>query len=267
MTSPAVAAREDRPPWPVRFLACAPTDTFRSRLWAAVGPVVINPKSVAFFLFAFGWIIILAGIVTAEAAGGGKAWFAVCYNYMFLTLTGMSVLEASGVVAHLVLRGGPRRPILIVSVLGATVVLGCFVIDMVMVINTPLDAPAVAPDLLGFASISMLVAMVAVTMLYALRNGSGRFSMAGQLGSGAGSLTAGGRWRAMRLAARLMPRDVGRRWLAEAESFLAEAPPTLHPGAVRSYLANAPQTITEAWAGYLTGRVRATGGDLPSRRL
>ena len=52
---------------------------------------------------------------------------------------------------------------------------------------------------------------------------------------------AGVGWRAMRLAARLMPRAAGRRWLAEAESFLAEAPPVLQRAAIRSYLIGAPR--------------------------
>jgi hypothetical protein len=42
-------------------------------------------------------------------------------------------------------------------------------------------------------------------------------------------------------AAMLMPPAEGRRWLAEAESFLAEAPPALRRGAIGSYLASTPR--------------------------
>jgi hypothetical protein len=56
-----------------------------------------------------------------------------------------------------------------------------------------------------------------------------------------------------------MPPAAGRRWLAEAASFLAEAPPALRHGAIRSYLIGAPQVITVSWAGYLAGKARLTG--------
>jgi hypothetical protein len=77
----------------------------------------------------------------------------------------------------------------------------------------------------------------------------------GQAESG---LVAGAGWRAMRLAARLMPRAAGGRWLAEAESFAAEAPPALRRGAIRSYLTGAPQVIMVSWAGDLARRTRLT---------
>lgn len=83
----------------------------------------------------------------------------------------------------------------------------------------------------------------------AVRHGSG------QAESG---LVAGAGWRAMRLAAWLMPRAAGRRWLAEAESFAAEAPPALRRGAIRSYLTGAPQVIMVSWAGDLARRTRLT---------
>jgi hypothetical protein len=52
----------------------------------------------------------------------------------------------------------------------------------------------------------------------------------------------------MRLAARLMPPSAGMRWLAEAESFLAEASSELRHGAIGSYLAGAPHLIALSWA-------------------
>jgi hypothetical protein len=69
--------------------------------------------------------------------------------------------------------------------------------------------------------------------------------------------TAGAAWQVMRAAARLMPRAAGSRWLAEAASFLSEAPPAQRRTAFRSYLAAAPQTILASWAGHLTRRSRA----------
>jgi hypothetical protein len=73
------------------------------------------------------------------------------------------------------------------------------------------------------------------------------------------ALAAGAGWRLMRLAARLMPRAAGHRWLAEADSFLAEAPPSMLRGTIRSYLASAPQLIAVSWAGEAARRVRVTG--------
>lgn len=67
----------------------------------------------------------------------------------------------------------------------------------------------------------------------------------------------GAAWQTVRLAARLMPRPAGSRWLAEAASFLSEAPPAQRRGALRSYLTAAPHTILVSWAGYLARRTRA----------
>jgi hypothetical protein len=61
-------------------------------------------------------------------------------------------------------------------------------------------------------------------------------------------------WRLMRVAACMMPTAAGRRWLAEAESFLAEAPPVLRRGAVGSYLVGAPRVIVVSWAACLARR-------------
>jgi hypothetical protein len=57
----------------------------------------------------------------------------------------------------------------------------------------------------------------------------------------------------MRLAARLLPRSARREWLKEAASILFEAPVGARRAIGRSYLAAAPQVITVAWAGALTG--------------
>jgi hypothetical protein len=77
---------------------------------------------------------------------------------------------------------------------------------------------------------------------------------------------AAGRWadepavgagRAMRVAARLMPPAVGKRWLGEAESFLSEVAPARRAKVTRNYLAAAPQVITAGWAAELARRATA----------
>jgi len=54
--------------------------------------------------------------------------------------------------------------------------------------------------------------------------------------------------RALAVAARLMPASAGRRWLAEAESVLAEITPARRGAAVRSYLRSAPRLAVSMWA-------------------
>jgi hypothetical protein len=56
------------------------------------------------------------------------------------------------------------------------------------------------------------------------------------------------RWRTLAVVARLMPRSAGRRWLAEAESLLAEITPARRGAAVRSYLLSAPRLAVTMWA-------------------
>jgi hypothetical protein len=56
------------------------------------------------------------------------------------------------------------------------------------------------------------------------------------------------RWRALVMMSRLMPREAGRRWLAEAESLLAEVTPARRGAAVRSYLLSAPRLAVMMWA-------------------
>ena len=70
------------------------------------------------------------------------------------------------------------------------------------------------------------------------------------------AVLAGAGWQVMRLAALLMPTAAGRRWLEEAASFLAEAPPELCRGTVGSYLAGAPQVIAISWSGELARLMR-----------
>jgi hypothetical protein len=56
------------------------------------------------------------------------------------------------------------------------------------------------------------------------------------------------RWRALAVLSRLMPASAGRRWLAEAESLLAEVTDTRRQAAVRSYLLSVPRLAVMMWA-------------------
>jgi hypothetical protein len=80
-------------------------------------------------------------------------------------------------------------------------------------------------------------------------------------GPAASTLTTTASWRIMRVASRLMPRAAGRRWLAEAESFLAEAPARNRRQATRNYLLTAPQVIAATWTSALTRRTRPASSE------
>jgi len=64
------------------------------------------------------------------------------------------------------------------------------------------------------------------------------------------------RWRTLAIVSRLMPRQPGRRWLAEAESLLSEIPAFQRAAAIRSYLRSAPQLIVMMWAREVQRRAR-----------
>ncbi len=64
------------------------------------------------------------------------------------------------------------------------------------------------------------------------------------------------RRRALVMMSRLMPRAAGRRWLAEAESLLAEVEAARRAAAVRSYLLSAPRLTVMMWARQVLRRVR-----------
>jgi hypothetical protein len=158
-------------------------------------------------------------------------------------------------------RRGPSRPPLVALVALAAVVgavaaaivgvaLGGGTAVGVVVIGTAGVVGVVGVALIEGKEFPRLRGLFSVAVRRAVRHGSG------QAESG---LVAGAGWRAMRLAAWLMPWAAGRRWLAEAESFAAEAPPALRRGAIRSYLTGAPQVIMASWAGDLARRTRLTG--------
>jgi hypothetical protein len=64
------------------------------------------------------------------------------------------------------------------------------------------------------------------------------------------------RRRALAVASRLMPASAGRRWLAEAESLLAEVAAARRGAAVRSYLLSAPRLAVTMWAREVLRRAR-----------
>jgi hypothetical protein len=63
-------------------------------------------------------------------------------------------------------------------------------------------------------------------------------------------------WHTLAMMSRLMPASAGRRWLAEAESVLAEITPAHRGAAVRSYLLSAPQLAVMMWARQAMPRAR-----------
>jgi hypothetical protein len=63
-------------------------------------------------------------------------------------------------------------------------------------------------------------------------------------------------WRTLAVVSRLMPASAGRRWLAEAESLLAEVSAARRGAAVRSYLLSAPRLAVMMWAREVLRRAR-----------
>jgi hypothetical protein len=63
-------------------------------------------------------------------------------------------------------------------------------------------------------------------------------------------------WRTLAVMSRLMPRTAGRRWLAEAQSLLAEVTAARRGAAVRSYLLSAPRLAAMMWARQALRRAR-----------
>jgi hypothetical protein len=70
------------------------------------------------------------------------------------------------------------------------------------------------------------------------------------------AVEAAHRWRTLTVVSRLMPASAGRRWLAEAESLLAEAAAARRGAAVRSYLLSAPRLAVTMWAREVLRRAR-----------
>jgi hypothetical protein len=62
--------------------------------------------------------------------------------------------------------------------------------------------------------------------------------------------------RPLRMAALIMPRRAGQRWLAEADSLLSEITPMRRGRAIRSYLLSAPRLAVMMWAHEALQRAR-----------
>ncbi len=62
--------------------------------------------------------------------------------------------------------------------------------------------------------------------------------------------------RPLRIAALIMPRRAGQRWLAEAENLLSEITPVRRGRAIRSYLLSAPRLAFMMWAHEALQRAR-----------
>jgi hypothetical protein len=95
----------------------------------------------------------------------------------------------------------------------------------------------------------------------ALRKGSGRGQDSGLSGHSrddddGSAVEAVHRSRTLAVVSRLMPAAAGRRWLAEAESLLAEVTADRRAAAVRSYLLSAPRLAVMMWARQVLRRLR-----------
>lgn len=88
-----------------------------------------------------------------------------------------------------------------------------------------------------------------------LRKGSG-LSGHGRDDDGGTAGEAVHQWRTLAVVSRLMPASAGRRWLAEAESLLAEVTGARRGAAVRSYLLSAPRLAVMMWAREALRRAR-----------
>ena len=114
--------------------------------------------------------------------------------------------------------------------------------------------------LLGVGTvISVAVALSADLPSGRGRDGHGRDGGLTGRGGNDGDGPAGAaahRWRVLKVVSLLMPGPAGRRWLAEAESLLAEIKPGRRGAAIRSYLVTAPWLAVTMWARAAQWRAR-----------
>jgi len=121
------------------------------------------------------------------------------------------------------------------------------------------------PDRAGWVRVTAAccygLAALSFTAVYAVRRRRGRrtgggLSVRGRDDDGGPVGGAVHRWRTLAVVSRLMPRSAGRRWLAEAESLLAELTAARRGAAVRSYLLSAPRLAVMLWARKVLRRAR-----------
>jgi hypothetical protein len=115
-------------------------------------------------------------------------------------------------------------------------------------------AEVLAPGTAGWVRVTFACCMglSALSFIAVYRRRSGRagngLSVRGRDEDDGPDREAVHRWRTLALVSRLMPASAGRRWLAEAESLLAEVTAARRGPAVRSYLLSAPRLAVMMWA-------------------
>jgi hypothetical protein len=115
-------------------------------------------------------------------------------------------------------------------------------------------AEFLAPDAAGWVRVTFACCMglTAFSFITVYRRRSGRtgngLSGRGRDDDYGSDREAVHRWRTLAVVSRLMPASAGRRWLAEAESLLAEVTAARRGAAVRSYLLSAPRLAVMMWA-------------------
>jgi len=123
-------------------------------------------------------------------------------------------------------------------------------------------AEVLAPGAAGWARVTFACCMglTAFSFTAVYRKRSGRtgngLSVRGRDDDGGPDGGAVHRWRTLAVMSRLMPASAGRRWLAEAESLLAEVAAARRGAAVRSYLLSAPRLAVMMWAREVLRRAR-----------
>ncbi len=123
-------------------------------------------------------------------------------------------------------------------------------------------AVAVLPVLAGWVRVTFACCMgltaLSFIAVYRSRSGSAGngLSVRGWDDDGGPDGEAVHRWRTLAVVSRLMPAAAGRRWLAEAESVLAEVTAARRGAAVRSYLWSAPRLALMMWARAASRRAR-----------
>ena len=115
-------------------------------------------------------------------------------------------------------------------------------------------AEVLAPSAAGWVRVTFACCMglTAFSFVAAYRRNSRRagngLSMRGWDDDHGSDGRTANRWRTLAMVSRLMPPAAGRRWLAEAESLLAEVTAARRGAAVRSYLRSAPRLAVMMWA-------------------
>jgi len=139
----------------------------------------------------------------------------------------------------------PRTPSQWVKVLASA---GMWIAIGVSAVQVPVSGSrpwVAAACIMAFAVVSSAAALSG--RLSSRRRG-GSLSGRGRDDDDGPSGEAAHRWHTLAVVSRLMPRSAGRRWLAEAESVLAETTAARRGAAVRSYLLSAPRLVVMMWA-------------------